>query len=252
MKRTALWSLIQSMQQNSVVEVVHDTTSPGCYSHQRSQEVGDSHRPRISQLLPRDSPLHDADYGKHSAISPSRCLGHFHRSCGCLFSHTHPQRLPKMSSISDSGNHIPIPGTAVWPFSSTLGIHQDYDRDQNAGTPDGHQSLSVPGRLAHLFTISRPVPPRHCTSAQSLPHDGPPHSRQEVETNPETEIHFSGIPVRPSFLPGHSNSGSISQNQALIRSFLLSQGGCAHTWQILLGLFASTEKLVPLGRLHTH
>ena len=96
------------------------------------------------------------------------------------------------------------------------------------------------------------MPPRHCTSAQSLPHDGPPHSRQEVETNPETEIHFSGIPVRPSFLPGHSNSGSISQNQALIRSFLLSQGGCAHTWQIMLSLFASTEKLVPLGRLHTH
>ena len=25
----------------------------------------------------------------------------------------------------------------------------------------------------------------------------------------------SGIPVRPSFLPGHSNSGSISQNQSL-------------------------------------
>ena len=35
-----------------------------------------------------------------------------------------------MSSISDSGHHIPIPGTPVWPFSSTLGIHQDYDRDQ--------------------------------------------------------------------------------------------------------------------------
>ena len=96
------------------------------------------------------------------------------------------------------------------------------------------------------------MPPRPCTSAQSLPHDEPPHSRQEVRTDPKTEIPFSGIPVRPGFLPNHSNSGSISQNQALIRSFLLSQGGCAHTWKILLGLFASTEKMVPLGRLHTH
>ena len=156
-----------------------------------------------------------------------------------------------MSSISDSGHHIPILGIAVWPSSSTLGIHQEYGRDQNAGTRDGHQSLSVPGRLAHLFTISRPVPPRHCTNAQSLIHDGPPHSRQEVGTDPKTEIPFSGIPVRPSFLPSHSNSGSISQNQGLICSFLLSQGGCAHTWQILLRLFAFTEKIVPLGRLHT-
>ena len=72
----------------------------------------------------------------------------------------------------------------------------------------------LPGRLAHLLTISRPVPLRHCTSAQSLPHDGRPHSRQEVRTDPKTEIPFSGIIVRPSFLPGHSNSGSISQNQS--------------------------------------
>ena len=70
------------------------------------------------------------------------------------------------------------------------------------------------------------------------------------ETDPKTEIPFSGIPVRPGFLPSHSNSGSTSQNQALVCSFLQSQGGCAHTWQILLGLFASTEKMVPLGRLH--
>ena len=199
--------------------------------------------------LPTDSPLHDGECGNHSAISPSRRLGHFHRSCGYLFPHTHPQRLPKMSSISNLGHHIPILGTAVWPFSSILGILQDYDRDQNVGTRDGHQSLSVPGRLAHLFTISRSVPLRHCTSAQSLPHDGPPHSRQEFGTDPKTEIIFSVIPVRPGFLPGHSNSGTISQNQALICSFLLSQGGCAHTWQI--GLFASTEKMVSLGRLHT-
>ena len=54
-----------------------------------------------------------------------------------------------------------------------------------------------------------------------------------------------------SFLPSHSNSGLISKNQALIYSFLLSQGRCAHTWQILFGLFASTEKMVPMGWLHT-
>ena len=209
------------------------------------------HRPLISQLLPRDSPLHDGECGKHSTISPSRRLGHFHRSCGCLFPHTHPYRLPKMSSISDSGHHIPIPGTTVWPFSSTLGIHQDYDRDQNAGTRDGHQSLSVPGRLAHLFTISRPVPPRHCTSAQSLPHDGSLHSRHEVGTDTKTEIPFQGYQFDLVSFQVTPTLDRYYKIKALIRSFLLSQGGCAHTWQILLGLFASTEKLVPLGRLHT-
>ena len=132
-----------------------------CYKEVRRLE--NSHRPLNSQLLPRDSSFHDGKCGKHSAISPSRRLGHFHRSCGCLFPYTLQQRLPKISLISDSGQNIPIPSTAVWPFSSTLGIHQDYDRDQNAGIRDGHQSMSVHGRLAHLFIISRPVPPRHCS-----------------------------------------------------------------------------------------
>jgi len=131
MKRTTLRSLIQSMQQMNVVEVgsprhyISRVLPPPCSKEVRRLET--SHRPLISQLLPRDSSLQDGECRKHSAISPSRCLGHFHRSCGCLFLYTHPQ----------------------------------------------------------------------------------------------------------------------------IRSFLLNQGGCAHTWQILLGHFTATEKLVPLGRLHT-
>ena len=101
--------------------------------HATKQRCRDSLRHYISRVLqsplPRDSPLHDGECGKHSAISPSRRLGHLNRFCGYLFPHTHPQRLPKVSSISDSGHHIPIPGIAVWHFSSTLGIHQDCDRD---------------------------------------------------------------------------------------------------------------------------
>ena len=113
-KRTALRTLIQSIQQRC----------KGSLRHYISRV--------LQSPLPRDSPLHDGECGsrKHSAISPSRHLCHLHRSCGYPFPHTHPQRLQRMSSISDSGHHIPIPVTAVWPFASTLGIHQVYDRDQ--------------------------------------------------------------------------------------------------------------------------
>ena len=97
-------------------------------------------------------------------------------------------------------------------------------------------TLSVPGRLAHIFTISRPVPSRQCTRAQSLPHDGPPHSQQEVGTDPKTEIPFFSDTSSAPF-PSRSLQLWIDiTNQALICSFLLSQGGCAHTWQIRLGL----------------
>jgi len=77
-----------------------------------------------------------------------------------------------------------------------------------------------------------------------------PGSRQDIGTDPKTEIPFSGIPIRVSFqvTPTLDRYNNI---KALIRSFLLRQGGCAHMWQIILGLFASTEKL-SLGRIHTH
>ena len=64
-----------------------------CYEEVRRLET--SHRPLNSQLLPRYSSLHDGECKKYSEISPSRHLGHFHRSCGCLFPYTLPQRLRK-------------------------------------------------------------------------------------------------------------------------------------------------------------
>ena len=153
-----------------------------------------------------------------------------------------------MSSISDSGHHIPIPGTAVWPFSSTLCILQDYDRN--------HMLVNVMGiNLCQYLDDWLIYSPSHdqCIrdTVQVLNHTmGLLIHDKKSEPIPNRNS-FSGIPVRPNFLPSHSNSGTISQNQALICSFLLNQGECAHTWQILLGLFASTEKMVPLGRLHT-
>ena len=103
-----------------VTDIVHATKQccRGSLLHYISQV--------LESPLPRDSSLHGGECGKHSAISPSRRRGHFHRSCGYLFPHTHSQRLPKMSSISDSGHHIPIPGTAVclspapWVFSKIM------------------------------------------------------------------------------------------------------------------------------------
>ena len=119
MNRTALRSLTQLMQPNNVIEVVRYTASLPCHKETRKMET--DHRPLISQLLPRDSPLHDVECGTHTAISTSRRLCLFRRSRGCLFQHTHPQGLPNIYSISHWGHRIPIQSIAV--FSSTLGIH---------------------------------------------------------------------------------------------------------------------------------
>ena len=221
MKHTALRSLMQSMQQNNVC----DTTSPGCYSHlsvviphftMESVE-------RIQRSLPRDAWVTSIDLVDTYFHIPT------HRGYRkCLRFQTWDiiyqfQILPFGLS------------PAPWVFIKIM-------TDQNAGTRVGHQSLSVPGLLAHLFSISRPVHPRHCKSAQSLPHDGPPHSRQEVGTDLKTEIPFFWDTSSTWFSSKSLQLWIDITNQALICSFLLSQEGGAHTWQILHGLFASTEQ----------
>lgn len=91
------------------------------------------------------------------------------------------------------------------------------------------------------------MPPRHNTSPPSLPHSGPPGSLDS-----HAEVQLSGISFRPHFLPGVSNIGTLSQNRGAYSIALLQRGGYAHRmWQSLLGLLAATEKLVPLGHLHT-
>ena len=157
---------------NYVVEVVCDTTSPGCYSYLFLQipHFTMENAEIIRRSLPRDAWVTSIDLVDTYFHIP---IHRGYRKC---------LRFQTWDTIYQFWA-LPFGlSPASWVF------YQDYDRDQNVGTRDGHQSLSVPGRLAHLFTISRSVPLRHCTSAQSLPHDGPPHSRQEFGTDPKTEI----------------------------------------------------------------
>ena len=159
-KRAALRSLIQLMQQRC----------RGSLRHYISRV--------LQSPLPTDSPLHDGD-------------------CRSI-----QRSLPRDAWVTyidlvDTYFHIPIHRDyrkCIWfqtrdticQFRSLLfGLlqHLRYSprlwQRSNAGTRDGHQSLSVPGRLTHLFTISRPVTPRHwsvqvlnlCHSMGLLIHD---------------------------------------------------------------------------------
>ena len=187
----------------------------------------------LQSPLSRDSPLHDGECGKHSAISPSRCLGHFHRSCRYLFPHTHPQRLPKCLRFQTRDTIYQFQALlfglspAPWVFTMimkeikmlvyVMGINLcQYPDDWRIYSPSHDQCLRDTVQVLNL-----------CHTMDLLIDD------KKSELIPKQKFLFSGIPVRPGFLPGHSNSGSVSQ---IKHSFLLSQGGCAYAWQILLGL----------------
>ena len=186
MKRTALGSLIQSMQQNNIVEVVRSLS-------QRNQEAGN-----ISFL---NSFLEIPHFTMESAESIRRSL----------------PRDAWVTSIDlvDAYFHIPI--------------HRGYQKFLQFQTRDTiYQFRALPFGLSPAPWVFTKI----MTEFKMLVHVmgidicqylddwliySPSHDqclRDTIQLIPKRKFLFSGIPVRPSFLPGHSNSGSISQNQS--------------------------------------
>ena len=137
--------------------------------------------------------------------------------------------IPRISSISDSGHHIPIPGTAIWPLPSTLGIHQDYDRDQNAGTRDGHQLCQYLNDWliyspSHNQCLRDTVQVLNlCRTIGVLIHD------KKSELIPKHKFLFLGYQFDLDSFQVIPTLDRYNKIKAMIRSFLLNQGGCAHT-----------------------
>ena len=122
------------------------------------------------------------------------------------------------------------------PFSSTLGILQDYDRDQ--------MLVHVMGiNLCQYLDDWLIYSPSHdqcfrdnvqvlnlCDTIGLLIHD------KKSELIPTQKFLFLGYQFDLVSFQVTPTLDLYHKITALICSFMLSQGGCAHTWQILLGL----------------
>ena len=77
---------------------------------------------------------------------------------------------------------------------------------------NGHQPMSVLGRLADILDISRSMPPGHSPSSLYLSHDGTSYSRKEVWLDSHAKVPISGISIQPDLLPCDPNIGTTSQD----------------------------------------
>ena len=191
---TALWSLILSMQQNNVVEVVCDATSPGCYSHlfleipHFTMESAES----IRRSLPRDAWVTSIDLVDTYFHIP---IHRGYRKC---------LRFQTRDTIYQFRALLFGLSPAPWVFTKimteikmlvhVMGIDLcQYLDDWLIYSPSHDQCLRDTVQVLNL-----------CHMMDLLIHD------TKSELIPKQKFLFSEIPVRPGFLPGHSNSGSTS------------------------------------------
>ena len=143
-RKGAFSALVHKMWRNKAIKIVRDASSPGFYS-------------RLF-LVPKTS------RGWKSVIDISLLntfleIPHFKMETALTLliptSTLQSIRVTENSFVSK----LWIPSTNSGPcrlasLSSSLGIHQDYCRDQSSGARNGHQSMLVPGRLADILDQS--------------------------------------------------------------------------------------------------
>ena len=243
MKRTTLLSLIQSMQQKNVVEVVRDTTSPGCYSHLfLVPKKSGGWRPVID-LLFLNSFLEIPHFTMESAESIRRSLprdawvtsidlvdAYFH-----IPIHRGYRKFLRFQTRDRIYQFWALPfglSPAPWVFTKimteikmlvhVMGINLcQYLDDWLIYSPSHDQCLRDTVQVLNL-----------CHTMGLLIHD------KKLELIPTQKFLFLGYQFDLVSFQVTPTLDRYKNIKALIRSFLLSQGACAHTWQVLIGLFA--------------
>ena len=168
----------------------------------------------------------------------------------CILPHSHGSFGSQTAQILSFGQVVPVRGNAFWPSHSSLGIHCLSQGSDEDGLEVGHLSTHVPRRLAHQGQqLSRGS---FCNSnfVRVDSQAGVDCKQGEVRSGSKASLHLPGPgfrPVQGVCYPTEARFLSIQEAiHPLLHNPFTTPGQVMH----LLGLLASTEKLVPQGRLH--
>ena len=208
-----------------------------------SPKVEASNRPKPAQLVERFK----METPESIRASDSRGMGAVNRPIRRLPSHPHPPKLkevpkvlPQVASVSV---HFPFLRTSHGPS----GLYNDCKRGEADGPIKGNQTSPVPGRLADQGPVSGKSTSKHTVVdlTQSLGWI----INQKSELKP-TQVFFVGYEY-------HLDSALVKPTQErwlklqdLILPLQSKHVLTARCLMSLIGLLASTEKMVPEGRLH--
>ena len=118
------------------------------YSSQIIRGVEASAQPQSTKRFSEAYEIQDGVGGFDKGSHPQSRLGSFIGPGRCILPYSDPQVRPEMASLQPGRQGLSVPGSSIWPFHSSLGIHQ---ADEGSGYFDsfqGDSSKDVPRRLA--------------------------------------------------------------------------------------------------------
>ena len=210
-------------------------------STQASPKMEASHRPKQAQHFSTRRKVENGNSRVHQDLPDSRGVGIVDRSVGRLPAHPHPPKLKEIPKVLLQVSGVPV---------HLPPIRTDCEGSETNGPLQRTQNLPIPGRLADQVPVSGGSPSEHSGGGRPNPVLGVDNNQEKSELKPTQVFSFVGYEY-------HLDSALVKPTQErwlklqdLILRLKSKRVLTARCLMSLMGLLASTEKMVPEGRLH--
>ena len=209
-----------------------------------------SHRPKQAQHFSTRRKVQNGNSRVHQDLPDSRGMGIVDRAIRCLPSHPHPSQLKEIPKVLLQVPGGPVHLPPIRTSHSPPGLYNNCKGSEANGPLQRTQTSPIPGRLADQVPVSGGSPSEHSGSGRPNPGLGLDNKSGKIRTETYSVFLFEGYKY-------HLDSALVKPTQErwlklqdLILRLKSRHVLTARCLMLLIGLLASTEKMVPEGRLH--
>ena len=219
-------------------------------SSQTRKPVETRDRPQFFKSVSHGLKIQNGNPRIHTRIAETRGMGYLYRPLGCLPSSSHPSTIKEIPQVPPPREFLPIHQLAVWASHSPKGVHVPGKGGKTIGTKQDirlHQYLDDWLIRAPSQAESKEHTANLLSLIQSL---GFIVDHQKSELVPQQRFKFIGYhfsldqglvrPTQDRWAKIQNSFNRISKKSVINARTLMS----------IIGLLASAEKTVRLGRIH--
>ena len=219
-------------------------------SPQASPKVEASNRLKQAQHFSTCRKVQNGNYRVHQDLPGSRGMGIVDRPIGRLPSHPHPPKLKEIPKVLPQVSGVPVHLPSFRTSHSPPGLYNDRKGSEAHGPLQRTQTSPIPGRLADQVPVSGRSPSEHSGGGRPNPVLGVDNKPGKIRTETYSGVFVCGLRIPSRFSPCKPTQDRWLKLQDLILRLKSKHVLTARCLMSLIGLLASTEKMVPEGRLH--
>ena len=207
-----------------------------------------SHRPQLSKQIPGHIQIQDGNPRVNTCLPQDRRMGYIHKSDRRLPTCPYSYPVTKVPQILPQRRHLLIYQPPVRPSHSSIGVHKPCERSQAYSPTTGNQTTPIFGRMVYSSSFQTGL---HQTNTKTTKTGKRPRicsKLKKSELIPSQRFDFLGYHFLLDMALVKPTQDRWKKLQEMFHRFSLKSVISARTLMSTIGVLASTEKTVKLGR----